>query len=93
MPSDRLRTTENIHLFIYFILPLTRNTITVYRNTLKIIYDIPTKLFTRSNVIKTKMPIQKPEAYKPYKLRVLNEKKRKRICQISEPKGSRGQII
>ena len=32
-----------IHSFI-FILPLTRNTTTVYRNTLKIIYNIPTKL-------------------------------------------------
>ena len=33
-----------IHSFIHFILPLTRNTTTVYRNTLKIIYNIPTKL-------------------------------------------------
>ena len=82
-----------IHSFIYFILPSTRNTTTVYRNTLKIIYDIPTKLFTRSNVIKTRKPIQKPEAYKPYKLRELNEKKGKRICQISGLKGSRSQII
>ena len=31
-----------IHSFIHFILPLTRNTTTVYRNTLKIIYNIPT---------------------------------------------------
>ena len=40
-----------------FILPLTRNTTTVYRNTLKIIQNIPTKLFTRSNVVKARKPI------------------------------------
>ena len=40
-----------------FILPLTRNTTTAYRNTLKIIYYIPTKLFTRSNVVKARQPI------------------------------------
>ena len=43
-----------IHSFIHFILPLTRNTTTVYRNTLKIIYNIPTKLFTRLNVVKAR---------------------------------------
>ena len=53
-----------IHSFIHFILPLTRNATTVYRNTLKIIYNIPTKLFTRSNVVKARKPIQKPGAYK-----------------------------
>ena len=46
-----------IHSFIHFILPLTRNTTTVYRNTLKIIYNIPTKLFTRLNVVKARKPI------------------------------------
>ena len=48
-----------IHSFIYsFIyLPLTRNTTTVYRNTLKTIYNIPTKLFTRSDVVKARKPI------------------------------------
>ena len=40
-----------------FILPLTRNTTTVYRNTLKIIYNIATKLFTRLNVVKARKPI------------------------------------
>ena len=46
-----------IHLFIHlFILPLTRNTTTVYRNTLKIIYNIPIKLFTRLNVVKARKP-------------------------------------
>ena len=45
-----------IHSF-YFILPLTRNTTTVYRNTLKIIYNIRTKLFTRSNVVKARKPV------------------------------------
>ena len=40
-----------------FILPLTRNTTTVYRNTLKIIYNIATKLLTRSNVVKARKPI------------------------------------
>ena len=45
-------------LFIHsFILPLTRNTTTVYRNTLKIIYNIATKLFTRLNVVKARKPI------------------------------------
>ena len=37
-----------------FILPLTRNATTVYRKTLKIIYNIATKLFTRSNMVKAK---------------------------------------
>ena len=46
-----------IHSFTHFILPLTRNTTAVYRNTLKIIYNIPTKLFTRSNVVKARKPI------------------------------------
>ena len=47
-----------IHSFIHlFILPLTRNTTTVYRNTLKIIYNIPIKLFTRLNVVKARKPI------------------------------------
>ena len=46
-----------IHSFIDSFLPLTRNTTTVYRNTLKIIYNIPTKLFTRSNVVKARKPI------------------------------------
>ena len=53
-----------IHSFIHFILPLTRKTTTVYRNTLKIIDNIPTNLFTRSNVVKARKPIQKPGAYK-----------------------------
>ena len=47
------------HSFIHFILPLTRNTTTVYRNALKIIYNIPSKLFTRLNVVKARKPIQK----------------------------------
>ena len=46
-----------IHSFIHFILPLTRNTTAVYRNTLNIIYNIPTKLFTRLNVVKARKPI------------------------------------
>ena len=46
-----------IHSFIDSFLPLTRNTTTVYRNTLKIIYNIPTKLFTRLNVVKARKPI------------------------------------
>ena len=46
-----------IHSFTHFILPLTRNTTAVYRNTLKIIYNIPTKLFTRLNVVKARKPI------------------------------------
>ena len=45
------------HSIVHFILPLTRNTTTVYRNTLKIIYNIPTKLFTRSNVVKARKPM------------------------------------
>ena len=45
----------NFHSFIHsFIFPLTRNTTALYRNTLKIIYNIPTKLFTRSNVVKAR---------------------------------------
>ena len=50
-------TCSFIHSFTHFVLPLTRNTTTVYRNTLKIIYNIPTKLFTRSNVVKARTPI------------------------------------
>ena len=46
-----------IHSFIHFILPLTRNTTTVYRNALKIIYNILTNLFKRSNVVKARKPI------------------------------------
>ena len=38
-----LHEISKFHSFI-FILPLTRNTTTVYRSTLKIIYNIPTKL-------------------------------------------------
>ena len=52
-----VRGMHIIHSFIHFILPLTRNTTTVYRNTLKIIYNIPTKLFTRSNVVKARKAI------------------------------------
>ena len=52
------KTNKRIFLFhFHFILPLTRNTTTVYRNTLKIIYNIPTKLFTRLNVVKARKPI------------------------------------
>ena len=37
---DFLKASEiNYVSFIHFILPLTRNTTTVYRNTLKIIYS------------------------------------------------------
>ena len=50
--------------FILFILPLTRNTTTVYRNTLKIICNITTKLLTRSNVVMVRKPMLKPGAYK-----------------------------
>ena len=47
-----------IQSFIHsFILPLTRNTTTAYKNTLQIIYNIPTKLFTRSNIVKARKPI------------------------------------
>ena len=46
-----------IHSFIHFIFPSTRNATTVYRNTLKIIYNIPTKLFTRLNVVKARKAI------------------------------------
>ena len=50
--------TSDDKSFIHsFILPLTRNTTTVYRNTLKIIYNIPIKLFTRLNVVKARKPI------------------------------------
>ena len=54
---------DQLHSFIHFILPLTRNTTTVYRNTLKIL-QYSTKLFTRSNVVKARKPIQKPGVYK-----------------------------
>ena len=53
----RERAISFIQSFSHFILPLTRNTTTVYRNTLKIIYNIPTKLFTRLNVVKARKPI------------------------------------
>ena len=49
--EDQNERDQIIHSFI---LPLTRNTTTVYRNTLKIIYNIPTNLFTRLNVVKAK---------------------------------------
>ena len=49
--------TYKVHSFIHSFLPLTRSTTTVYRNTLKIIYNIPTKLFTRLNVVKARKPI------------------------------------
>ena len=37
-----------IHSFIHLFIHLTRNTTAVYRNTLKIIYNIPTKLSVRN---------------------------------------------
>ena len=49
--------TYKVHSFIHSFSPLTRNTTTVYRNTSKIIYNIPTKLFTRLNVVKARKPI------------------------------------
>ena len=61
MVSSANRRTLDISFILF--LPLTTNTI-VYRNTLKIIYNISTKLFTRSNVVKARKPIYKPGAYK-----------------------------
>ena len=51
------QTNELSFIHSFILLPLTRNTTRVYRNTLKIIYNIPTKLFTRSNVVKARKPI------------------------------------
>ena len=55
--SVHCTSSTYIHSFIDFILPLTRNTTTVYRNTLKITYNILTKLLTKSNVVKEGKPI------------------------------------
>ena len=57
-----------IYISFIFILPLTRNTTAVYRNTLKIIDNIPTKLFTRSNVVKAGKPIYRSRGLINYRL-------------------------